>query len=79
MKATEIQFLKPAWKDLYFTIKINDDVIAAIEETLKKGEKYIKVHPITMYDKNGELCVEVRCEIYIRNLELTETKTAVSI
>jgi len=79
MKATEIQYLKPAWKDLYFNIKIDDGVIALIEETLRKGEKYIKVHPITMYDKNGELCVEVRCEIYIRNLELNETKTAVSI
>jgi len=79
MKASEIQYLKPAWKDLFFTIAITDEVIANIEETLIRGEKYIKVHPITMFDKKGELCVEVRCEIYVRSLEFTETKTTVSI
>jgi len=79
MKSAEIQYLKPGRKDLYFTIAIDDSAIEEVEKTLNAGEKYIKSHPITMYDKDGELCVEVNCEVYIRNLEISETKTSVTI
>lgn len=78
-KAVEIQFVKPARKDLFFSIEISDAQIEEVENTLNAGEKYIKVHPITMYDRDGELCVEVQCEVYIRNLESSETKPGVSI
>jgi acyl-coenzyme A thioesterase PaaI-like protein len=79
MKAAEIQYVKPGRKDLFFSIKLSDGDIKKTEETLNKGEKYIKFHHITMYDRDGELCVEVKCEIYIRNLEVAETKTGISI
>ena len=79
MKSAEIFYLKPGRKDLYFTIHISDEDIAEVEETLNRGEKYIKSHPIAMYDKNDELCAEVKCEVYVRNLEITETKSSVSI
>ena len=79
MKSVQVQYIKPGRKDLYFTIEISDATISRIEKTLKAGEKYIRSHPITMYDKDGELCVEVQCEVYIRNLEISETKTSVTI
>lgn len=79
MKSAEIQYIKPGRKDLYFSIKLADNDIEEVEQILTRGEKYIKAHPITMYDKDGELCVEVMCEIYIRNLDFSETNTSVSI
>jgi|SRR5581483_867934 len=79
MKSAEVYFLKPGKKDLFFTIRISDEDIKEVEDVLNRGEKYTKFHPITMYDKNDELCVEAKCEIYIRNLEMAETKSSVSI
>lgn len=79
MKSAEIQYIKPGRKDLFFTIQLSDKIISNVEATLKRGEKYIKAHPITMFDKDGELCVEVKCEIYIRNIEISETKPSVTI
>jgi hypothetical protein len=39
----------------------------------------VKAYPIEMYNKEGELCVSVSSEIYIRNLNLTETHNTVAI
>ncbi|HVW12677.1 MAG TPA: DUF4442 domain-containing protein [Mucilaginibacter sp.] len=79
MKAAEILYLKPGRSDIFFTIKLSGADMREAEETLDKGEKYIKIHPVTMYGRGGELCAELKCEIYVRNLRPDETKTAVSI
>jgi len=79
MKSAEIQYLKPGRKDLFFNISIAETEIEEVEQILRKGEKYIKSHPVTMYDKDGLLCAEVQCEIYIRNLYQSETKDTVAI
>jgi len=79
MKSVHIHYIKPGRKDLYFTIDLSKAKIEEVEKILNKGEKYIKVHPITMYDKDGELCVEVLCEIYVRNLDYSEIKDSVTI
>jgi hypothetical protein len=79
VKSTHIEYLLPGRKDLYFTIELSKEKIDKVEKILNKGQKYLKVHPITMYDKDGELCVEVMCEIYIRNLALDDTNAGVSI
>jgi hypothetical protein len=79
MKSAGIQYLKPGRKDLFYTIEISDAMLEDVEKTLNAGEKYIKSHPIEMYDRDGLLCVEAQCEVYIRNLELTETKPSVTI
>jgi hypothetical protein len=79
VKSAQIEYILAGRKDLYFSITLEDTVIAEVEDVLNRGEKYIKHHSISMYDKDGELCVEVQCEIYIRNLEPTETQAGVSI
>ncbi|HJP62719.1 MAG TPA: DUF4442 domain-containing protein [Mucilaginibacter sp.] len=79
VKSAQIEYLLPGRKDLYFSISLEETIIHEVEQVLNKGEKYIRHHPIAMYDKSAELCVEMQCEIYIRNLESTETKAAVSI
>jgi acyl-coenzyme A thioesterase PaaI-like protein len=71
-KAAHIHFFKPALTNLYFTITISEEVIADCEQELNNAGKYAKVHPIDIYDKNGQLCVTVFNEIYVRNLNYVE-------
>jgi hypothetical protein len=79
LKSAEINYIKPGRTDLFFSIYIADDDIAEIEQILNTNGKHVKSYPIEMYNKEGELCVAVSSEIYIRNLSLTETHNTVSI
>ena len=67
-KASRIHFLKPAMTDLFFKINIDDKVISKCEQALKTTGKFVKVFVVDIYDKNGQLCVSVSNEIYIRDL-----------
>ncbi len=71
-KSAEIQFLKAGLTDLYFDIKIESNEIAEAEHILNTGGKYVKSHPIDIYNKNGEICVSLTNEVYLRNLDFSE-------
>lgn len=79
LKSAQINYLKPGRTDLFFDINIAEDDIAEIEEVLNTNGKHVKAYPIEMFNKEGELCVSVLSEIYIRNLNLTETHNTVAI
>ena len=79
LKSAEINYLKPGKTDLFFDIHIADLDIEEIEQILNTDGKHVKAYPIEMFNKQGELCVAVSSEIYIRNLSLTETQNTVSI
>lgn len=51
-----------------FEVNISDDDLATCENALNAAGKYLGSYPIDIYDKNGELCVSVKNEIYIRDL-----------
>jgi hypothetical protein len=72
-KSTEIQFLKPCLTNLHFNISLSDEDIAEAEHVLITGGKYIKAHPIDIYNKAGEICVTLMNEIYVRNLNFVES------
>src|ERR1700761_5583290 len=42
MKSASINYILPGRKDLYFMVALDDAVIEDVEQTLNKGEKYIK-------------------------------------
>jgi hypothetical protein len=71
-KSAEIQFLKAGLTDLYFDIKIDNNEIAEAEQILNTGGKYVKSHAIDIYNKSGEICVSLRNEVYLRNLDFIE-------
>jgi acyl-coenzyme A thioesterase PaaI-like protein len=79
LKSASISYLKPGKTDLFFDIKIAESDIEEIEHVLNTVGKHVKAYPVEMYNKEGELCVSVLSEIYIRNLNLTETNNSVSI
>ena len=79
MKSASINYVKPGRTDLFFNINITEADIKEIEQVLNTNGKHIKAYPIEMFNKEGELCVFALSEIYIRNLDLTETSNTVSI
>lgn len=72
-KSSSIHYLKPGSSDLYFKINLTDDEIDNAELVLNTSGKYMAHHPIDIYNKDGEICVSVMNEVYLRNLNFTET------
>lgn len=79
LKSAGINYLKPGRTDLFFDIRLAENDIEEIEYILNTNGKHVKAYPIEMYNKEGELCVSVSSEIYIRNLEHAETNNTVAI
>ena len=75
-KSAEIQFLKPGLTNLYFDIKLTEEEIAEAEHVLNTGGKYIKTHPIDIYDVKGDICVSLMKEVYVRNLDFKDYENA---
>lgn len=71
-KSSQIHYLKPGMTDMYFEIRIDDDDLTDCEHILSTEGRYLKVYPIDIYDKKGELCTSITNEIYIRNLNFAE-------
>lgn len=72
LKSAEIQYLKPARKDLHYSIKINDEMIKEVEQAITNEGKFVKSYPIEIFDTTGDLCVTAQNEVYIRNLKFTK-------
>lgn len=73
LKSAQIKYIKPARTDLFYSIRINDDMINEMEIALANEGKFIKEYSIEVYDKTGELCVTALNEVYIRNLNFKKT------
>ncbi|PWS29019.1 DUF4442 domain-containing protein [Pedobacter yonginense] len=68
LKSASIQYLKPGRSSLYFTININDEMLAEAEHVLKTVGKFVKAYPMEITNAEGELCATVMNEVYVRNL-----------
>ena len=79
LRSAEIRYLKPGRKDLFFTASITEDQIKEVEDILNRSEKHRKFYTLQMRDPDGQLCVEVATEVYIRNRTVNEPKNYVSI
>jgi hypothetical protein len=66
LKSASIQFLKPARTDLFYKIRITDEMVAEMENELHAKAVFIKTYPIEIYSKTGELCAIAKNEVYIR-------------
>ena len=72
LKSAEIQYLKPARKDMHYSIKIDDDMIKEVENAIINEGKFVKTYPIEIFDTTGDLCVTALNEVYIRNLNFNK-------
>lgn len=71
-KSADIQFQKPARTAVYGTFNITDEDITEAEEILNTGGKFTKFFPVEFIDADGEVCITVNVEVYIRNLNFIE-------
>lgn len=72
LKSAQIQYIKPGRTDLFYTITISDEMIADAEKALQAEGKFVKMYPIEIFDRQGELCATALNEVYIRNLEFVK-------
>ena len=75
-KSLDIQYHKPGFTDLFYKIYISDEELIEAEEILNTVGKYIKSHPIEIYNKSGVNVASVMNEVYIRNLNFISTSDA---
>ncbi|RZK48254.1 MAG: DUF4442 domain-containing protein [Pedobacter sp.] len=74
LKSASIQYLKPARTNLYFSLKVTDEMIAEAEHALLTEGKFVKAYPMELYDATGLLCATVQNEVYLRNTYPGEQK-----
>jgi acyl-coenzyme A thioesterase PaaI-like protein len=72
LKSAEIHYLKPGRTDLYYTIRITDEMIEEAVSSLKKEGKFVRAYPVEIYDRSGELCATVLNEVYVRDLNFVK-------
>jgi acyl-coenzyme A thioesterase PaaI-like protein len=72
-KSSKIDFVKPALTSLFFEIMLTDTDIEQALETLTITGKYEGRFPIDIYNKNGEICVSLLNEVYVRDLDFAKT------
>lgn len=72
LKSAEISYIKPARRNLYFSIVINDEEIARACEKLAAEGKYIETFTFELCDKSGLTHARVKNEVYIRNQSFTQ-------
>jgi hypothetical protein len=69
LKSAQISYIKPGRTDLYYVIRITDEMIADAENALREDGKFVKAYPIEIFDKQGILCATALNEVYVRDLK----------
>jgi len=67
LKSASIQYLKPGYGNLYFTIKITDEMIADAEYALQTTGKFVRAYSLSLFNKEGVCCATVLNEVYLRH------------
>jgi hypothetical protein len=75
-KSLHIEYHKPGFTDLFYSISITNSELAEAEEILTTIGKYRKSHPIEIYNKSGINVASVMNEVYMRNLNFVDTTNA---
>ncbi|MFD0749466.1 DUF4442 domain-containing protein [Mucilaginibacter calamicampi] len=73
-RSAHIDFLKKSNGTIKFGISLSDKDISEAEQVLNEHGKHIKSYPIVIYNNNGDVCVNVMCEVYIRNLNFKKSR-----
>jgi len=68
LKSASIQYLKPGRSTLYFTIIVTDEMLNDAITALNTTGKFVRVYPMEILNKQGEICATVMNEVYVRNL-----------
>ncbi|MBL4676510.1 MAG: YiiD C-terminal domain-containing protein [Mucilaginibacter sp.] len=73
-KSSKIDFLKPANSSLTFKISITDQQLQEALAVLNASGKYENTLAIDIFNVDGEICVSLQNEVYIRDLNFKPTE-----
>lgn len=65
-KAAVIDFIKPGTGKLTASMKITNQMLAAIKSATADGAKYLPEYPVEIYNEAGELVAKALKTLYIR-------------
>ena len=65
-KSTNVSYLKPSKTDLMFNFNVSDDEVSSMIDILNRDGKYQEWHTVYGIDKNGNKCVKVKIQPYLR-------------
>jgi hypothetical protein len=68
LKSASIHYLKPGFSRLSLKIKLCEQDILDVENTLAAGEKFIRTFSVELWNTAGQLCATVDNEVYIKNI-----------
>ncbi len=74
LKSAKIEYLKPARKNLLFSITINEIDIQDTLSQINRNGKVVKTFTIEIRDSEEQLCARSLNEIYIRDLTFEHKK-----
>jgi len=67
-KSTKIEYLKPARKNVEFSVQLLGHEIEEVLEQIKKHGKAVRTFEVEILDRDGLCCARSQNEIYIRDL-----------
>jgi len=73
-KSVHIDFTKKITEKVKFSINLSDEDVANAEQDLIDLGKHIKAYPIVIYNNKGDVCVNVMCEVHLRNLNFIKAQ-----
>ena len=65
-KATNVSYIKPSKTDLMFNFNVSDDEVSKMIDILNSEGKYQEWQTVYGIDKNGDKCVKVKIQPYLR-------------
>lgn len=72
LKSASIQYLKPGRTDLFFTVRVTDEMLEDAIRALNTNGKFVRAFPMEIKDKEGQVCATVLNEVYVRSLHVNE-------
>ncbi|PJJ79053.1 DUF4442 domain-containing protein [Mucilaginibacter auburnensis] len=71
-RSAEIHFIKKITNKVVFSVNLSAEQIQEVEVQLNQSGKFIRYYPIVICNMIGEVCADLKCEVYIRDLTFTK-------
>ncbi len=69
LKSAEINYLKPAREDCYYSISLSEDLIMNLEAQLIRHGRFVQTFELSICNRAGDCLVKMQNEVYVRDIE----------
>ena len=78
-RSAHVHFIKKSSSKISFVVSLSNEEIDDALLSLHQLGRYNKAYPINIYNDNGDLCANITCEVYVRDLNYIKTTSEESI